>query len=184
MSLGLSTVLLLCFFFLMYYGIRDDNEKARIAGFFLLAISVFITIVIGVVNFFQKPGKYTPYKEMVRKTLLAFFERLNKKYGGRGLEFDVRDNHYWIEIKINKKKGDAHRRQHNYDANIYDTDEEQDNRKKKGSAIDENENVPMNTEGVLHTAARDDDVSHLIKGQNADQFEQEDNVSEILKKMK
>lgn len=52
MALGLSTVLLICFFFLMYYGIRDDNEKARIAGFFLLAISVFITIVIGVVNFF------------------------------------------------------------------------------------------------------------------------------------
>jgi len=36
----------------MYYGIRDDNEQARIAGFFLLGISVFITIVIGVVNFF------------------------------------------------------------------------------------------------------------------------------------
>jgi len=51
-ALGLSTVLLLCFFFLMYYGIRDDDEKARIAGFFLLAISVFITLVIGVVNFF------------------------------------------------------------------------------------------------------------------------------------
>lgn len=110
MALGLSTVLLICFFFLMYYGIRDDDEKARIAGFFLLAISVFITIVIGVVNFFQKPGKYTPYKEMVRKTLLAFFERLNKKYGNRGIEFDVRDNHYWIEIKINKKKSEAWRR--------------------------------------------------------------------------
>lgn len=51
LSLGLSSVLLLCFFFLMYYGIRDDDEKARIAGFFMLAISVFITLVIGFVNF-------------------------------------------------------------------------------------------------------------------------------------
>jgi hypothetical protein len=47
---------------------------------------------------------------MVRKTLLALFERLNKKYGNRGLEWDVRDNHYWIEIKIDKKKADGYRR--------------------------------------------------------------------------
>lgn len=110
MALGLSTVLLVCFFFLMYYGIRDGDEQLRIAGFFLLGISVFITIVIGVVNFFQRPGKYTPYKEMVRKTLNAFFERLNKKYGNRGLEFDVRDNHYWIEIKIKKKRSEQWRK--------------------------------------------------------------------------
>jgi len=110
LSLFFSSVLLLVFFFLMYYGIRDDNEKTRIAGFFMLAISVFITTIIGIVNFFQKPGKYTPYKEMVRKTLLALFERLNKKYGNRGLEWDVRDNHYWIEIKVDKKKSEAYRR--------------------------------------------------------------------------
>lgn len=47
---------------------------------------------------------------MVRKTLLALFERLNKKYGSRGLEWDVRDNHYWIEIKIDRKKAEAYRR--------------------------------------------------------------------------
>jgi hypothetical protein len=42
------------------------------------------------------------------------------------------------------------------------------------------------TEGALHTAARDDDVSHmLINGKHREQFEKdEDNVSEILKKMR
>jgi hypothetical protein len=47
-----STILLLCFFFLLYYGIRDNNKQEQIAGFILLAISVGITLVIGVVNFF------------------------------------------------------------------------------------------------------------------------------------
>ena len=90
----------------------------------MLAISVFITTIIGIVNFFQKPGKYTPYKEMVRKTLLALFERLNKKYGNRGLEWDVRDNHYWIEIKVDKKKSEAYRRQINFNPNAPESDEE------------------------------------------------------------
>lgn len=71
---------------------------------------------------------------MVRKTLLAFYERLNKKYGNRGIEFDVRDNHYWIEIKINKKKSEAWKRQLNYDANMYDTDEEEDRKKKNSNS--------------------------------------------------
>ena len=108
---------------------------------------------------------------MVRKTLLAFFERLNKKYGARGIEFDVRDNHYWIEIKINKKKGEAWRRQVNYDPNSYDTDEDIDKKKKSGSAgaNDSGANYgPMITEGALHTAARDEDDSRLIKN-NKDQ---------------
>jgi hypothetical protein len=180
----------------MYYGIRDDDERARIAGFFLLGISVFITIVIGVVNFFQKPGKYTPFKEMVRKTLTAFFERLNKKYGNRGIEFDVRDNHYWIEIKINKKKSEAWRRQINYDPNEYDTDEEDERKKKSmirsgsGSHIEgdsHNGNYQhLGTDGALHTAARDDDNSRLLikPEKNKEEFENDDNVSEILKKMK
>lgn len=114
---------------------------------------------------------------MVRKTLLAFFERLNKKYGNRGVEFDVRDNHYWIEIKINKKKSEGWRKQVNYDANYYDTDEENDLKKKRslsaggsGSHIGEGEHNsanygPMATEGALITAARDDDNSRLIKNE-------------------
>ena len=50
--LGLSTILLFSYFFLLYYGIRDNNEQARIAGFFFLGISVFLTSVIGCMNFF------------------------------------------------------------------------------------------------------------------------------------
>lgn len=46
---------------------------------------------------------------MVRKTLLAYFDRLNKKFRERGIEFYVQDNHYWIEIRINKSKADTWR---------------------------------------------------------------------------
>jgi len=109
-SLMISTVMLFTFFFLLYYGIRDDNANLRIAGFFILGISVLITLVIGIVNFFQKPEKYTSYKDMVRKTLNVFFERLNKKYMNRGLEFEVKENHYWLQININKKKAEAWRK--------------------------------------------------------------------------
>jgi hypothetical protein len=100
-SLGFSTILMICFIFLLYYGIRDEDESMRISGFFLLGVSVFITTVIGVVNFFARPDKYTPFKEMVRKALLKYFVQVNKEYASHGLEWDVRDNHFWIEIKIN-----------------------------------------------------------------------------------
>lgn len=109
-SLGFATLLLLCFIFLLYYGIRDDDNNTRIAGFFCLGISVFITSTIGAVNFFSRPDKYTPFKEMVRKALLKYFIQVNKEYMNRGLEWDVRDNHYWIEIKINRNKAETFRR--------------------------------------------------------------------------
>eukprot|EP00347_Sterkiella_histriomuscorum_P001435 403372047 len=124
-ALGLSTVLLLCFFFLMYYGIKDDDQRARIAGYYSLAISVFITKVIGVANFFSRPEQYTSYNEMVSKTLLSFFQRLNKKYEVLGIEFDEKGIHYWIELKVNKKKRDQWRRNKGYDLNTQDQDEEE-----------------------------------------------------------
>lgn len=68
-AIAFSSILLICYIFLMYYGIRDDNDRLKIAAFFTLGISVFIATVVGVQNFFQRPDKYTPYKDMVRKTL-------------------------------------------------------------------------------------------------------------------
>jgi len=79
-TLAITTLLLVSYFFLLYYGIRDDNRKLKIAGFFLLAISVFVTANIGIRNFFQKPGRYTPFVPAVRKALDTFFDRENKKY--------------------------------------------------------------------------------------------------------
>jgi hypothetical protein len=55
---------------------------------------------------------------MVRKALLKYFVQLNKEFGNKGLEWDVRDNHYWIEIKINKSKAEAYRRSNRYDPNL------------------------------------------------------------------
>jgi hypothetical protein len=45
-ALGFSSILMVIFIFLLYYGIKEDNENKRIAGFFILAVSVFVTIVI------------------------------------------------------------------------------------------------------------------------------------------
>lgn len=96
----ISTALLFCYFFLMYYGIRDDNQKERIAGFFMLGVSVLIMVVIGIKNAVEQPGKYLSFKEIVEKSLRAYFAKQNKKYGSRGLDFYVGDNHYWIEIRV------------------------------------------------------------------------------------
>ena len=52
-ALTVTTLMLVAYFFLLYYGIRDDDQKLRIAGFFLLGLSVFITTLIGIRNFFQ-----------------------------------------------------------------------------------------------------------------------------------
>jgi hypothetical protein len=68
---------------------------------------------------------------MVKRTLAAFFDKLNKKYGNRGLEFDVMDNHYWIEIRINKQQAEAWRKSNFYDPSIYDTDEDEDLKRRK-----------------------------------------------------
>ena len=96
-----ATLLLICYTFLMYYGIRDENTRLKIAAFFCLGISALMATVIGMINFFSRPDKYTPFKDMVRKTLSTYFDRLNRKYDPRGLEWYVHDNHFWIEVRIN-----------------------------------------------------------------------------------
>lgn len=116
---------------------------------------------------------------MVRKTLLALFERLNKKYGNRGLEWDVRDNHYWIEIKIDKKKAEGYRRQINFNPNAPESDEEQALQDKDGHQSERANNI--NTEANMYTGARDDDRANMIKPE--DQFENE-GISDMLKHMK
>ena len=77
MSLFISTCLLLCFFFLMYYGIKEDDNKVRIAGFFALGISVFITTVVAMGNIFKSSGKNSSFfsinsydlKDLIKKVL-------------------------------------------------------------------------------------------------------------------
>ena len=127
-SLCATTLLLFGYFFLMYYGIRDDKRELRIAGYFALAISVFVTSIIGIVNCCTRPEKYTPFKDMVRKTLRSFFERINRKMENRGVELFIVDNHFWIEVRINQAKAANYRKQMNYDP-IRDpgSDEDEDN---------------------------------------------------------
>ncbi len=50
-----------------------------------------------------------PFKDLVRKSLLQYFDKLNTKYSRQGLTFNVYENHYWIEIKINPSAASAYR---------------------------------------------------------------------------
>ena len=140
-TLVLSSLLLISYFFLVYYGIRDKNLKLRIAGYFALGISVLVTSIIGILNCCQKPDKYTPFKDMVRKTLMSYFERLNRKWEARGIEWYVGDNHYWLEVRINKTKADAYRRLINFDIHDmrnYDENEENNKAPISGDGTDGN----------------------------------------------
>lgn len=172
-ALGFSTILMVIFVFLMYYGIRNDNENQRITAFFCLGVSVFITTVIVIVNFFSRPDKYTPFKEMVRKALLKYFAQINKDHNTRGLDWDVRDNHYWLEIKINRSKAEAYRRLKKWDINQKSDSEEEI----EGDGDRPNDG-PLATE-ALYTGAREDDNVELVK---QDMFEKEGN--DLLKKKK
>jgi hypothetical protein len=61
----------------MYYGIKEDNNKVRIAGFFSLGISVFITSVIGIGNILKTSGKNMLLKDLVMKVLREQFSKIN-----------------------------------------------------------------------------------------------------------
>mmetsp|Transcript_27639 Transcript_27639/g.26661 ORF Transcript_27639/g.26661 Transcript_27639/m.26661 type:complete len:234 (+) Transcript_27639:44-745(+) len=114
-ALFIATVLLLCYFFMVYYGVRDENQPLRIVGYICLGLSVGLTSVIGIINAWARPDKYKPFKDMVRKTLVTFFDRINGKMGVRGLEWYVPDNHFWIEVKISLKKAKEYKDSIGYD---------------------------------------------------------------------
>jgi hypothetical protein len=52
LGLFITTVMLFTYFFLLFYGIRNDNRKLKIAGYFLLGLSLLITILIAMRNYF------------------------------------------------------------------------------------------------------------------------------------
>ena len=73
-----------------------------------------------------------PFAVIVRKTLLATFAKLNKKYGSRGLDFYVGEDHYWIEIRIDTNKAAAYRKATNYDPNVREEGDEDDELEDEG----------------------------------------------------
>ena len=108
-------VLAIIYFVLLFSGVRSNDNDIKLSSFFTLAIVAFIALVNLVFNFMQKPDKYTPFKDMVRKTLIGFFERLNKKYEETGLSFEVTDNHFYIEIKIRDELARKYRQQQGWE---------------------------------------------------------------------
>lgn len=63
---------------------------------------------------------------MVRKVLSQYFERTNRKYEQRGIEWVVHDNHYWLAIKIHKEKADTWKREVGYDSKLNDFEDDLD----------------------------------------------------------
>lgn len=96
LNLVLIFFLLFAYTFLMYYGIRDGNDNEKIVAFVILLFSVVVASGVGGINFFWKPDKAMSFKEMIKKVLDLFFEKLNKKYENRGLEWSVTENHFWL----------------------------------------------------------------------------------------
>ena len=115
---------MLCFIFLLYYGIRDNNYKVKIAGYFALGISSGIVTIIGIINVFSKPNRFDPFNEIVKKSLTKYFEKINPEYTTRGLFWDLYKNHYWLELKINRTKANAYRTKIKYDPDIPSESEE------------------------------------------------------------
>ena len=105
-----------------------------------------------------------PFKDIVRKTLLAYFAKLNKKYGSRGLEFYVQDNHYWIEIRIDTSKANAYRKSTNWDPNQMSEESEQDEDEQNQGP----NHLPTQADGNLFTNAREDEGGAMLRD---DEFE-------------
>jgi hypothetical protein len=61
----------------MYYGIKEGDTKVRIAGFFALGISVFITSVIAIGNIFKTSGKNYILKDLIKKVMKTQFTKIN-----------------------------------------------------------------------------------------------------------
>ena len=49
------------------------------------------------------------------------------------MNWDIYDNHYWIEIKINKQKADQFRKTNNYNPDIDSEEEEEENHEGVGT---------------------------------------------------
>ena len=107
--LGLCSFFLLLYVFLVYYGVRDDDERLIIAGFTMLGISFIVATVLSFMNFFARPDRQTPFNVMVKRSLNSYFEKVNRKYGARGVEWTVIEDHYWLEVRINSGKAAKHR---------------------------------------------------------------------------
>jgi len=99
--LALTSLMMAIYFFLIYYGAFNDDRSMIVASYFLFGISMLVTIVIGIINFMKRPDQNIKFTDLVRKSLLQYFDKLNNKFSKQGLSFNVYENHYWIEIKIN-----------------------------------------------------------------------------------
>jgi hypothetical protein len=77
-GLFIASCLLMAYFLLLFYGIKDKNLNLKIIGCFTLGISVIIASIIGIINFCARPDKYLPFGGMVRKAVSATFERKNR----------------------------------------------------------------------------------------------------------
>ena len=73
-------------------------------------MALLISFVTVIRNWIASTGKYTPYNDLIRKTLEASFDKINRIYSNRGIKFIIHNDLRYIAIEINKTKAEAYRK--------------------------------------------------------------------------
>ena len=176
---------------LVYFGLKWDREDLRIAAFFCLGISFFSGVVVGLRNMISTTIKYTPFRDMIRKTLEASFDKLNKRYRQRGIRYIVHNDLHYLGIEVRAEKAENYRRLKKFHISQLDEAEEKFNHKMaklKTSLMAANKTIPhtmhVSTEGgPLFTQNRDDDGVNLIADKKEDDFENK-GMADLITKMR
>ena len=91
----------------------------------MLALSVGITSVIGLLNFFSNPSKVTPFHMIVLNGLNKYFNQINPEFMEQGLTWKVDEYHYFLLLQIDKAKADEYRKRTNYNPALMSEGEEE-----------------------------------------------------------
>lgn len=92
-------------FLIMAYYLPENDLWYEIMTFVLLTVSLVIVCAISLINFCKKTDEIKTYEEMIYERLGAYFEKLNEnEYYARNLEWFMVPGHYWLELRIKKRR--------------------------------------------------------------------------------
>jgi hypothetical protein len=92
-------------FLIMAYYLPENDLWYEILTFVLLAVSLVIVCAISLVNFCKKTDEIKTYEEMIYERIGAYFKKINdSEYSQRGLEWFLVPGHYWLELRIKKRR--------------------------------------------------------------------------------
>ena len=105
-KLTLLLAALIAFVFLvMAYYLPEENTAYRVFTFILLGISLILVCLVSLINFCQKTDKIMTFDEMVMDRVGKYFDHLNEtEYYQRDMEWFLVPGHYWLELRIKKRR--------------------------------------------------------------------------------